>query len=104
MRMILTAAALAALLGAEAPAQTPTGLMGPLRPDQQAFRELYEELVETNTVVNVGSCTDAAAKMAARLKAAGFADDQLIAFGVPEHPRDGGLVAIYPGIAKTLKP
>lgn len=93
-----------ALLTGQAVAQTPTGTMGPLRPDQTAFRELYEELVETNTVVNVGSCTDAAAKMAARLKAAGFSDDQLVAFSTPEHPRDGGLVAVYPGTSKTLKP
>lgn len=93
-----------ALLTGQAAAQTPTGTMGPLRPDQTAFRELYEELIETNTVVNVGSCTDAAAKMGARLKAAGFADDQLTYFSVPEHPRDGGLVAVYPGTSKTLKP
>lgn len=93
-----------ALLTGQAAAQTPTGTMGPLRPDQTAFRELYEELIETNTVVNVGSCTDAAAKMGARLKAAGFAEDQLTYFSVPEHPRDGGLVAVYPGTSKTLKP
>lgn len=93
-----------ALLTGQAAAQIPTGTMGPLRPDQTAFRELYEELIETNTVVNVGSCTDAAAKMGARLKAAGFAEDQLTYFSVPEHPRDGGLVAVYPGTSKTLKP
>ena len=28
-----------------------------LRPDQAAFRELYEELVETNTTLSSGSCT-----------------------------------------------
>ncbi|MCA1661974.1 MAG: M20/M25/M40 family metallo-hydrolase [Novosphingobium sp.] len=104
MRKMIPGVTLAALLSTAAAAQTPTGMMGPLRPDQQAFRALYEELVETNTVVNVGSCTEASAKMAVRLKAAGFADDQLIAFGVPEHPRDGGLVAIYPGTSKSLKP
>jgi acetylornithine deacetylase/succinyl-diaminopimelate desuccinylase-like protein len=27
-----------------------------------------------------------------------------VQFAVPEHPRDGGLVAIYPGTSKTLKP
>jgi acetylornithine deacetylase/succinyl-diaminopimelate desuccinylase-like protein len=76
----------------------------PLRPDQAKFFELYKELVETNTVVNVGSCTQAAAQIAARLKAAGFKDDQLIPFATPEHPNDGGLVALYPGTSRTAKP
>ncbi|MBS0331551.1 MAG: M20/M25/M40 family metallo-hydrolase [Proteobacteria bacterium] len=67
------------------------------RPDQQAFRALYKELVETNTTLSAGSCTDAAAKMGARLKAAGFPDADLHYFSVPEHPKEGGLVAILPG-------
>ena len=104
MRKTISGGLLAVLLSTAAAAQTPTGMMGPLRPDQQAFRELYEELIETNTTVTKGSCTEASAKMAARLKAAGFADEQLIAFGVPEHPKDGGLVAIYPGTSKSSKP
>ena len=29
--------------------------VGPLRPDQVAFRALYKELVETNTSLSVGS-------------------------------------------------
>jgi acetylornithine deacetylase/succinyl-diaminopimelate desuccinylase-like protein len=64
------------------------------RPDQVAFRELYRELIETNTTHSSGSCTDAAAKMAARLRAAGFPDSDLHAFSVAEHPKDGGLVAV----------
>src|SRR5205085_6087539 len=48
-----------------------------------------------------GSCTEAAAKMAARLKAAGLKDDQLIPFAGPDHPKEGGLVAIYPGSTKA---
>ena len=104
MHKTISGALLAALLSTTAAAQTPTGMMGPLRPDQEAFRGLYKELIETNTTVTNGSCTDAAAKMAVRLRAAGFADDQLIAFSVPEHPKDGGLVAVFPGTSKTLKP
>ena len=42
------------------------------RPDQLAFREIYKELVETNTTLSSGSCTLAAERMAARLKAAGI--------------------------------
>jgi acetylornithine deacetylase/succinyl-diaminopimelate desuccinylase-like protein len=74
------------------------------RPDQLAFHDLYKELVETNTTLSSGSCTLAAERMAARLKAAGFADDQLTLFATPEHPREGGLVAVYPGTSKTAKP
>ena len=74
------------------------------RPDQAKFFELYKELVETNTVVNVGSCTQAAEQIATRLKAAGFKDDQLTLFATPEHPKDGGLVAVYPGTSKKAKP
>ncbi|HET6970619.1 MAG TPA: M20/M25/M40 family metallo-hydrolase, partial [Phenylobacterium sp.] len=67
------------------------------RPDQQAFRAIYKELVETNTTLSVGSCTDAAAKMGARLKAAGYADADLTYFSVPDHPKEGGVVAILKG-------
>ncbi|HET9334989.1 MAG TPA: M20/M25/M40 family metallo-hydrolase [Sphingomicrobium sp.] len=75
-----------------------------LRPDQAAFRNLYEELVETNTTLSSGSCTLAAERMAARLKAAGLADSQITLFAHPDHPKEGGLVAVYPGTSRTLKP
>jgi len=74
------------------------------RPDQIAFRALFKELVETNTTLSSGSCTLAAERMAARLKAAGFADSQLTLFSTPEHPKEGGLVAVYPGTSTTIKP
>jgi acetylornithine deacetylase/succinyl-diaminopimelate desuccinylase-like protein len=67
------------------------------------FRELYKELVETNTTLSSGSCTLAAERMAARLKAAGFADSDLHPFAAPDHPKEGGLVAIYPGRDKKAK-
>ncbi|HJX22437.1 MAG TPA: M20/M25/M40 family metallo-hydrolase, partial [Steroidobacteraceae bacterium] len=79
----------------------------PVRPEtssaEQRFRELYKELVETNTSLSAGSCTLAAERMAARLKAAGFTDDELHLFTAPGHPREGGLVAIYPGRNAKLK-
>ncbi len=75
----------------------------PLRPDQVAFRDLYKELVETNTTLSSGSCTLAAERMAARLKAVGLPDNQIILFAHPDHPKEGGLVAIYPGTSNTLK-
>jgi acetylornithine deacetylase/succinyl-diaminopimelate desuccinylase-like protein len=67
------------------------------RPDQVAFRALYKELVETNTTASSGDCTLAAQKMAARLKAAGFPDSDLTIFFRPDLPKNGGLVAVYPG-------
>ena len=67
------------------------------RAGEGKFRELYKELVETNTALSNGSCTVAAQRMAARLKAAGFADADLHPFTAPDHPDEGGLVAIYPG-------
>ena len=75
-----------------------------LRPDQVEFRGLYKELVETNTTLSSGSCTLAAERMAARLKAAGIPDSQLTLFADSAHPKEGGLVAVYPGTSKTLKP
>ena len=42
----------------------------PARADQLAFRDLYRELIETNTTQSEGSCTLAAQRMAARLTAA----------------------------------
>ncbi len=67
------------------------------------FRELYKELIETNTALSNGSCTLAAGRMAARLHAAGFADADLHPFAAPGHPNEGGLVAIYPGRDPKLK-
>ena len=61
------------------------------------FRALYKELVETNTTASSGSCTLAAERMANRLKAAGYPDEDFHPFAVPEHPKDGGLVFIVPG-------
>jgi acetylornithine deacetylase/succinyl-diaminopimelate desuccinylase-like protein len=75
-----------------------------LRPDQVRFRALYKELVETNTSLSVGSCTEAAAKMGAHLKAAGFPDSDITYFSVPDHPKEGGVVAILHGSSKTAKP
>ncbi len=76
----------------------------PLRSDQLAFRELYKELVETNTTLGGGSCTLAAERMAARLKSAGLPDSQITLFADPAHPKEGGLVAIYPGSSQALQP
>lgn len=101
-RLFATAAALC--LAVPATAQMAITPMGPLRPDQQKFLELYKEMVETDSSVTTGSCTQVAKQVATRLKAAGYTDSQLTLFSVPEHPKDGGLVAVLPGTSKTLKP
>jgi acetylornithine deacetylase/succinyl-diaminopimelate desuccinylase-like protein len=78
--------------------------MPPLRPDQVAFRALYKELVETNTTLSSGSCTLAAQRMAAHLKTAGYPDTDVSIFTAPDHPKEGGLVAILHGTSRTAKP
>src|SRR3954463_9874442 len=96
--MIRFAAAVAASMlmagAAQAAAKAPAK---PADTGEPAFRSLYKELVETNTTFSAGSCTLAAERMAARLKAAGFPDSDLTLFTPPDHPKDGGLVAVYPG-------
>ncbi|HTC90165.1 MAG TPA: hypothetical protein VK686_17775, partial [Bryobacteraceae bacterium] len=90
MHKALTAVALSCVLltaGPYARAQPRAG--------EANFRELYQELIETNTALSNGSCTLAAERMAARLKAAGFADADLHPFAAPDHPKEGGLVAVY---------
>jgi acetylornithine deacetylase/succinyl-diaminopimelate desuccinylase-like protein len=74
------------------PAQATTETEGLKR-----FREIYMELVETNTTLSAGDCTLAAQRMAARLKTAGYPDADLRIF-VPEgHPKEGGLLAVLHG-------
>ena len=73
-------------------------------PTEPAFRATYKELVETNTTLSSGSCTLAAQRMGAHLKAAGFSDDQITYFATPEHPKEGGLVAVLPGTSNAEKP
>jgi acetylornithine deacetylase/succinyl-diaminopimelate desuccinylase-like protein len=96
-RSTLSAAALAGTAAAFAAAQTPV-------PDEAAFRALYKQLVEINTTRSVGSCTEAAEAMRARLMAAGIsaADTQILA--PPDRPKDGALIAVLHGRDRSLKP
>ncbi len=94
--------ALAVTLAAT-PVAIPAAEPAPRR-DQLAFRDLYKELVETDTSVATGSCTALADKIAARFKAAGFADSQLTPFKDEKLPLDGGLVVTMPGSSTAAKP
>jgi acetylornithine deacetylase/succinyl-diaminopimelate desuccinylase-like protein len=78
--------------------------MSPLRPDQRTFFALYKELVQTNTTLSAGSCTAAAERIAAHLKAAGFEDQDVTSFSVPDHPKEGGVVAVLAGTSISAKP
>jgi len=62
-----------------------------LNPQQRLARDVYQELVEINTVTATGDTDRAAQAMAARLRSAGLpaADVQVLSPG----PRKGNLVA-----------
>ena len=68
------------------------------QPDQKLTREIFKELIEINTTESVGSTTKAAEAMAARLRAAGFADKDIFVGGPTE--RKGNLVATLRGTGK----
>jgi acetylornithine deacetylase/succinyl-diaminopimelate desuccinylase-like protein len=89
-----------AVAAAASPAAAPAGAP---RADQLAFRDIFRELIETNTSHSIGNCTLAAEKMAAHLRAAGYPDSDLHPFAVAEHPKDGGLVAVLPGTDRGAK-
>lgn len=93
----MVAAGIGALVTSGATAQT-------LRPDQAAFRELYVELVNTNTAYSNGSCTIAANQLAKRMHDAGFTKDEARVIVVPGYEREGNLVAELKGSSKKLKP
>ena len=74
------------------------------RAGEAEFRALYKELVEINTTLSVGSCTDAANAMRARLLAAGFAAADAQVLAPTDWPKQGNLLALLPGSDPGLKP
>jgi len=76
----------------------------PLTADETRFRDLYRELVETDTSATTGSCTALADKVERHLRESGYGDADITRFASPERPREGGLVVILPGSSKSLKP
>lgn len=63
--------------------------------DPTAFRSIYEQLIEIDTTLSSGSCTDAAQAMADRLKDAGMPDGDIHVVIPPQWPRQGNLVATH---------
>jgi len=70
-----------------------TALAQALTPEQAALRDIYREMVEINTTDSSGDTTRAAQAVAKRLKAAGFADDDVRVIVPPGGPKKGNLVA-----------
>ena len=71
--------------------------------DRQIARDIFQQLIETNTTDSVGSVTAAAQAMRQRLLTAGFAADDLKILG--PNDRKMNLVARYHGKpGSTLKP
>jgi hypothetical protein len=84
--IILLAASIPALAMVPGPAAAEG-----LSPQQQLAFDIYKELVEINTVTATGDTSQAAEAMAARLRAAGFAEADIHAFSPAPHK--GNLVA-----------
>ena len=101
MPLLLLSVAAAVLARAMAQEEKP---YQPLRADQTVYRALYKEMVETNTTLSTGSCTQAAAIVAGHLKAAGFPASDITQFADSAHPREGGVVAILRGTDTSAKP
>src|SRR5262245_52818255 len=89
-RAMLVSAALASLL----PAASVAAAEG-LTPSQQLAHDIYKELVEIDTTTATGDTALAALAMAARLKAAGFTDEEVHVFSPAPHK--GNLVARLKG-------
>jgi len=85
-------------------AMTVPGLAQSQSPVQQNYRALFQEMVETNTSLSAGSCTELAQKIAGHLKAAGYPDSDIHLFAAPDHPKEGGIVAVLPGSDPKAKP
>ncbi|HEY4365615.1 MAG TPA: M20/M25/M40 family metallo-hydrolase [Steroidobacteraceae bacterium] len=74
------------------------------RAGEPAFRDLYKQLIEINTTLSVGSCTEAANAMKARLLQAGYTENDLHILAAPSQPKNGNLIALLPGTDASLKP
>jgi acetylornithine deacetylase/succinyl-diaminopimelate desuccinylase-like protein len=82
----------------------PMGWAANLTDDQTTFRGIYEQLIEIDTTLSAGSCTNAAQAMADRLRAAGVPDQDIHIIVPPEWPNQGNLVAIFRGTTPDLAP
>jgi acetylornithine deacetylase/succinyl-diaminopimelate desuccinylase-like protein len=84
--VLLGLVVVASVAGAQTRLTTP-------KEDQTLLRAIYQELVEINTTDSVGDTTKAAQAMAARLRAAGYADQDLQILYPAGAPKKGNLIA-----------
>jgi acetylornithine deacetylase/succinyl-diaminopimelate desuccinylase-like protein len=101
--MTLAAALVPGAHAADITASRQTAASKQARAGEAEFRALYEELVEINTTLSVGSCTKAAEAMKARLVAAGYVESDLHIIVPPQRKQDGNLIAVLPGTDPKLK-
>jgi acetylornithine deacetylase/succinyl-diaminopimelate desuccinylase-like protein len=73
-------------------------------PGQAELREIYQQLIEINTTLSAGSCTEAAQAMADRLKAAGLPEENVHVIVPPDWPTQGNLIASIPGTSAEVGP
>jgi len=102
--LALSVALLPKTMAAEVHASRKTPASTQARAGEDAFRALYKELVEINTTLSVGSCTQAVTAMKAHLLRAGYADADVAIVVPPGRPKDGNLVALLPGTDSSRKP
>ena len=97
VRNLMLVAAAASVVAGSTQAQTE-------RPDQTAFKAIYKELIEINTTLSVGSCTEAAAAMGRHLTRAGLPASDVRVLTPPDRPKDGNLVAVLRGTDPSARP
>ncbi|WP_246135125.1 M20/M25/M40 family metallo-hydrolase [Novosphingobium sediminis] len=86
---------------------TPAALAGQTpRPDgaELAFRDLYRDMVETDTSAATGDCNALVLKIAERFRNAGFAENQITLFRDEAYQLDGGIVVLMAGNSAKAKP
>lgn len=94
----------ATLLAASLMAAAPVRAQSQIAPDEAEFRDLYRELVEIDTTLSAGSCTEAAEAMARRLRAAGLPEEGIRILAPADRPKSGALIATLPGSDRELLP
>ena len=102
--LALLALSVAPLHAADLRASKQSSASKQARAGEAEFRQLYRELIEINTTLSAGSCTEAAKAMQARLLRAGYSESDAQVIVPPERPKDGNLIALLPGTDSQLKP
>jgi acetylornithine deacetylase/succinyl-diaminopimelate desuccinylase-like protein len=103
IRVIVKLLLVASLMAQASPVARAQGNAS-LNAEQRQLREIFQELIEINTVDPHGNVTQAAEAMRARLLAAGFAAEDVRVVVPPGNAKKGNLVARYRSPAAKRKP